>query len=190
MEHEWPPLQAYGPFSQLCEHSQPQRSDSQCIEGQGQNPIPHYWRGRHRPHIQECCLIIRTYGQVALWRGMENKSHWSSHPRWLALRKRLKRWLLCILLLHPCYQSLPRLGIPSPKMRDNHWGCRRKQHVNISYLILYQYRVDLLHYLNTYKHLLGNPNLVICLDSSAYSKDTVSITSSLRGSISKYKHTY
>lgn len=49
---------------------------------------------------------------------------------------------------------------------------------------IYTYRVDLLYYLNTYKHLLGNPNLVICLDSSAYSKETISITSSLRGSIS------
>lgn len=32
-----------------------------------------------------------------------------------------------------------------------------------------------------YKHLLGNPNLLICLDAGGFSKDTMSITSSLRG---------
>jgi acetylornithine deacetylase/succinyl-diaminopimelate desuccinylase-like protein len=40
---------------------------------------------------------------------------------------------------------------------------------------------DLIYYLNKYKDLLGNPTLVICLDAGGCSKDTLSITSSLRG---------
>ena len=40
---------------------------------------------------------------------------------------------------------------------------------------------DLLYYLKTYKHLLGTPNLVICLDSGANSKDALTVTSTLRG---------
>lgn len=43
---------------------------------------------------------------------------------------------------------------------------------------------DLIHYLKTYKHLLDDPSLVICLDSVAFTEDTVTITSSLRGCIS------
>ena len=42
---------------------------------------------------------------------------------------------------------------------------------------------DLVHYLKTYKHLLDDPSLVICLDSVAFTEDTVTITSSLRGCI-------
>jgi acetylornithine deacetylase/succinyl-diaminopimelate desuccinylase-like protein len=40
---------------------------------------------------------------------------------------------------------------------------------------------DLVHYLKNYKHLLGNPSLVICLDSVAMSKNHLTITNSLRG---------
>ena len=43
---------------------------------------------------------------------------------------------------------------------------------------------DLIYYLEKYKSKLDNPTLVICLDSAAYTKDTISITSSLRGCIS------
>lgn len=42
---------------------------------------------------------------------------------------------------------------------------------------------DLVHYLKTYKHLLDAPTLVICLDSVAFTEETVTITSSLRGCI-------
>jgi len=37
--------------------------------------------------------------------------------------------------------------------------------------------------LQKYKNLLDNPTLVICLDSVAYSEETITITSSLRGCI-------
>jgi hypothetical protein len=47
-------------------------------------------------------------------------------------------------------------------------------------------RDDLLYYMGAYKHLMGNPNLVICLDAGAISRDTLSITSSLRGCLSKF----
>jgi len=47
--------------------------------------------------------------------------------------------------------------------------------------ILMDFSDDLLYYIKTYKHLLGNPNLVICLDSGASRPDCLSITSTLRG---------
>lgn len=40
---------------------------------------------------------------------------------------------------------------------------------------------DLIYYLNTYKALLGKPTLVICLDAGGCSKETISITSTIRG---------
>jgi acetylornithine deacetylase/succinyl-diaminopimelate desuccinylase-like protein len=40
---------------------------------------------------------------------------------------------------------------------------------------------DLLYYLNTYKHLLGSPSLVICLDAGAATPESMMITNSLRG---------
>ncbi|TNV79096.1 hypothetical protein FGO68_gene7249 [Halteria grandinella] len=40
---------------------------------------------------------------------------------------------------------------------------------------------DLIYYLQTYKHLIGEPNTVICLDTSAFLEDTLAISSSLRG---------
>jgi acetylornithine deacetylase/succinyl-diaminopimelate desuccinylase-like protein len=42
---------------------------------------------------------------------------------------------------------------------------------------------DLLHYMGNYRHLLGTPDLVICLDTYAASQNSMSITSSLRGSM-------
>ena len=42
---------------------------------------------------------------------------------------------------------------------------------------------DLVYYLKTYKHLLDNPTLVVCLDAGALSEDTIAITSTLRGCI-------
>ena len=42
---------------------------------------------------------------------------------------------------------------------------------------------DLLYYLNKYKDLLGNPTLVICLDTFAADHNSLSITCSLRGSM-------
>ena len=41
----------------------------------------------------------------------------------------------------------------------------------------------MIYYLQKYKNLLDNPTLVICLDSVAYSEETITITSSLRGCI-------
>ena len=46
------------------------------------------------------------------------------------------------------------------------------------------FRDDLIYYLDKYYHLLGNPNLVICLDSDAFSTETLVISSSLRGCLS------
>lgn len=40
---------------------------------------------------------------------------------------------------------------------------------------------DLLHYLEKYKDKLGNPNLVICLDSEATLDTTLTLTTTLRG---------
>lgn len=40
---------------------------------------------------------------------------------------------------------------------------------------------DLKHYLHTYKHELGNPDLVFCLDSGGDDKDAMMITTTLRG---------
>ena len=42
---------------------------------------------------------------------------------------------------------------------------------------------DLIHYFGKYSHLLGRPDLVICLDTYAASPESMSITSSLRGSM-------
>jgi hypothetical protein len=35
--------------------------------------------------------------------------------------------------------------------------------------------------LKTYKHLLGNPSLLICLDAGGFTKESITITSTLRG---------
>lgn len=43
------------------------------------------------------------------------------------------------------------------------------------------YSDDLLYYIKTYKHLMGTPNIVICLDASATSTECMAITSTLRG---------
>lgn len=40
---------------------------------------------------------------------------------------------------------------------------------------------DLIHYMQHYKHLLGKPDLIICLDAGAYTEDTLTVTNSLRG---------
>ena len=41
---------------------------------------------------------------------------------------------------------------------------------------------DLVYYLTTYQHsLIGKPNVVICLDASAFLQDTLVISSTLRG---------
>ena len=40
---------------------------------------------------------------------------------------------------------------------------------------------DLVYYLKKYKEYLENPTLVICLDPVAYTEDTITVTSSLRG---------
>ncbi|CDW75791.1 peptidase m20 [Stylonychia lemnae] len=40
---------------------------------------------------------------------------------------------------------------------------------------------DLLYYIQNYKHLMGKPQLVICLDSEANMRDRLSITTTLRG---------
>ena len=42
---------------------------------------------------------------------------------------------------------------------------------------------DLVHYLKKHKELLENPTLVVCLDSVAFTEETITITSSLRGCI-------
>lgn len=42
---------------------------------------------------------------------------------------------------------------------------------------------DLVHYLKTYKHLLDNPSLVICLDAGALDESTLFLQSTLRGVI-------
>jgi acetylornithine deacetylase/succinyl-diaminopimelate desuccinylase-like protein len=42
---------------------------------------------------------------------------------------------------------------------------------------------DLIHYMGKYKHLLGEPSVVICLDTFAASPKSMSITCSLRGSM-------
>lgn len=50
---------------------------------------------------------------------------------------------------------------------------------------------DLIHYMSTYKStLIGEPNVVFCLDSDAFSEDTLVISSSLRGCVSKHKISY
>ncbi len=48
-------------------------------------------------------------------------------------------------------------------------------------LLLMNVSDDLLYYIKTYKHLMGSPNMVVCLDSVASTPDQLSITSSLRG---------
>ena len=40
---------------------------------------------------------------------------------------------------------------------------------------------DLLYYIKTYKHLMGSPKMLVCLDSVASTPDQLSITSGLRG---------
>lgn len=40
---------------------------------------------------------------------------------------------------------------------------------------------DLIHYLAHYKSELGKPDLIICLDASAYTEETLTVTNSLRG---------
>jgi hypothetical protein len=45
---------------------------------------------------------------------------------------------------------------------------------------------DLLYYIKNYKHLMGHPNMVICLDSVASRPDCLSITSTLRGYLGNY----
>jgi acetylornithine deacetylase/succinyl-diaminopimelate desuccinylase-like protein len=40
---------------------------------------------------------------------------------------------------------------------------------------------DLIHYLTKYRELIGAPNTVICLDTSAFLENTLAISSSLRG---------
>lgn len=40
---------------------------------------------------------------------------------------------------------------------------------------------DLIYYLAKYKHLLGSPGLVMCLDALAATYDTITVTTSLRG---------
>jgi acetylornithine deacetylase/succinyl-diaminopimelate desuccinylase-like protein len=40
---------------------------------------------------------------------------------------------------------------------------------------------DLVHYLSTYRDLIGSPNTVLCLDTSALLEDTLAISTSLRG---------
>ena len=46
---------------------------------------------------------------------------------------------------------------------------------------------DLVYYMNTYKDsLIGNPSVVICLDSDAFKEDTLVVSSSLRGCLSKH----
>ena len=42
---------------------------------------------------------------------------------------------------------------------------------------------DLVYYLKKHKELLENPTLVVCLDSVAFTEETITITSSLRGCI-------
>ena len=42
---------------------------------------------------------------------------------------------------------------------------------------------DLIHYLKKHKELLDSPTLVVCLDSVAFTEETITITSSLRGCI-------
>ena len=45
---------------------------------------------------------------------------------------------------------------------------------------------DLKFYMKKYKGELGNPSLVVCLDSIAYDTSHFFVTSTLRGCISKY----
>lgn len=46
---------------------------------------------------------------------------------------------------------------------------------------------DLIHYMTAYKDtLIGEPNVIFCLDSDAFNDDTLVISSSLRGIVSKY----
>lgn len=50
---------------------------------------------------------------------------------------------------------------------------------------------DLIYYMKTYREtLIGEPNVVICLDSDAFRDDTLVISSSLRGCLSKIFNTY
>jgi acetylornithine deacetylase/succinyl-diaminopimelate desuccinylase-like protein len=42
---------------------------------------------------------------------------------------------------------------------------------------------DLIYYLNKYKDLLENPTLVVCLDADAFTEETMTVTTSLRGCI-------
>ncbi len=44
---------------------------------------------------------------------------------------------------------------------------------------------DLMHYMRTYKDLIQSPTVVICLDSDAFKEDTLVVSSSLRGCLSK-----
>ena len=49
----------------------------------------------------------------------------------------------------------------------------------------YSFSDDLLYYIAKYKSLMGSPNLVICLDSEATTREQLTITSSLRGYVGK-----
>lgn len=47
------------------------------------------------------------------------------------------------------------------------------------------FRDDLIYYLENYKAKLGEPDLVLCLDAISISNKSLTITTSLRGIISK-----
>jgi acetylornithine deacetylase/succinyl-diaminopimelate desuccinylase-like protein len=48
---------------------------------------------------------------------------------------------------------------------------------------------DLIHYMKTYREsIIGEPSVVICLDSDAFKEDTLVISSSLRGCMSKFSN--
>ena len=38
-----------------------------------------------------------------------------------------------------------------------------------------------MYYIKTYKHLLGSPNIVVCLDAGAATPDSMTLTTTLRG---------
>jgi acetylornithine deacetylase/succinyl-diaminopimelate desuccinylase-like protein len=40
---------------------------------------------------------------------------------------------------------------------------------------------DLIYYIKNYKQDLGKPDVIICLDCSAYTEETLTVTNSLRG---------
>ena len=46
-----------------------------------------------------------------------------------------------------------------------------------------------MHYMRTYKDLIQSPTVVICLDSDAFKEDTLVVSSSLRGCLSKVTDT-